>query len=160
MKYFEEPGRNNIDETLKLAEMRALDLGIKNVVVASTKGFTAEKALEVFKDDDVTLTIVGIEREKFDQDLRGRLEEKGHNVCFSKEVSYDFSESYKLAYRRFCEGIKVSVEIPVIAAEEGFVPTDEEVVSIGKWDTAIVVKPAKSDNFSDLRVKELICMPR
>ncbi|MDH5441700.1 MAG: hypothetical protein OEY31_13950, partial [Candidatus Bathyarchaeota archaeon] len=78
MTYFEKPGRENVDETLKLAKERALELGIKNVVVASTRGFTAEKAFEVFKDTDIVLTIVGIGRESFPQDLLGKLEEKGH----------------------------------------------------------------------------------
>jgi hypothetical protein len=160
MTYFENPGRENVDETLKLSKDRALKLGIKNVVVASTRGFTAEKALDFFKDTDINLTIVGIDRGRFPQDMLGKLEEKGHSVCFSREVDYDYPDLVRTAYRRFCEGVKVAVEIPMIAADAGQIPTDNDVVSIGKWDTAMVIKPAKSDNFSDLRVKELICKPR
>ena len=160
MTYFEKPGRENVDETLKLAKERALELGIKNVVVASTRGFTAEKAFEVFKDTDIVLTIVGIGRESFPQDLLGKLEEKGHGVCFSREVSYEYPELVRSAYRRFCEGVKVAVEIPMIAADARLISTEEDVVSVGKWDTAMVIKPAKSDMFSELRIKELICKPR
>ena len=160
MTYFEEPGRQNVDETLSLAKERTLQLGTKNVVVASTRGFTAEKAFEIFKDTDVVLTIVGIGRESFPRDLMGKLEEKGHNVCFSREVSYEYPELVRSAYRRFCEGVKVAVEIPMIAADAGLISTEEDVVSVGKWDTAMVIKPAKSDMFSELRIKELICKPR
>jgi len=160
MTYFEKPGRENVDETLKLARERALELGIKNVVVASTRGFTAEKAFEVFKDTDIVLTIVGIGRESFPQDLLGKLEEKGHGVCFSREVSYEYPELVRSAYRRFCEGVKVAVEIPMIAADARLISTEEDVVSVGKWDTSMVIKPAKSDMFSELRIKELICKPR
>jgi len=160
MTYFEKPGRENVDETLKLSKERALQLGVKNVVVASTRGFTAEKAFEVFKDTDIVLTIVGIGRESFPQDLLGKLEEKGHSVCFSREVSYEYPELVRSAYRRFCEGVKVAVEIPMIAADARLISTEEDVVSVGKWDTAMVIKPAKSDMFSELRIKELICKPR
>lgn len=159
MKYFETPGRENVDKTLDLAGERASKLEIENIVVASTRGFTAEKAFEAFGNDFI-LTIVGIGSRRFDRHLRGRLEERGHNVCFSEEVAYDYPDPVVSAYRRFCEGVKVAVEIAIIAAEEGFVSSDEEVVSIGKWDTAMIIKPAKSDNFSGLRVKELVCKPR
>ncbi|MCW4019958.1 MAG: hypothetical protein NWF14_01830 [Candidatus Bathyarchaeota archaeon] len=159
MTYFEKPGRENVNETLKLAKEKAIKLGIKNVVVASTRGFTAQKAFELFKDSEVTLTIVGIGRESFPSNLLGKMEEQGHSVCFSREVSYEYPELVKLAYRRFCEGVKVAVEIPMIAADAGLISTDEDVVSVGKWDTAMVIKPAKSDRFSDLRIEELICKP-
>jgi len=46
------------------------------------------------------------------------------------------------------------------AVEAGLISADEDVVSVGKWDTALVVKPARSATFSELRVKELICKPR
>lgn len=160
MKYFEEPGRENIDETLKLTKERAIQLEIRNVVVASTRGFTAEKAFELIKDTDIILTVVGIDRGRFPQDLLGQLEEQGHSVCFSREVSYEYPDLVKLAYRRFCEGMKVAVEIPMIAADAGLISTSEDVVAVGKWDTAIVIKPSKSDRFSELRVKELLCKPR
>ncbi len=160
MRYFAEAGRQHVDETLDLAKQTALEQGIKDVVVASTRGFTAQKALEVFEDTDVVLTMVGIDRDRFDQDLRGELEEQGHGVCFSHEVAYEYPDLVVAAYRRFCEGVKVAVEIPMIAADAGLISSDEDVVSVGKWDTALVVKPATSDRFSDLRVRELICKPR
>lgn len=160
MKYFETPGRENIDETLELVKERSEELGIKNVVVASTRGFTAEKAFDVFKETDATLTIVGIGRDSFPKDLLGKLEEEGHNVVFSREVDYDYPDLVKTAYRRFSEGVKVAPEIAMIAVQKGLVTAEEEVISIGKWDTAMVIKPSTSDRFSDLAIKELICKPR
>jgi hypothetical protein len=47
--YFEKAGPENTEETLKLAKMRAEELGIRNVVVASTTGETGVKASKVFK---------------------------------------------------------------------------------------------------------------
>ena len=160
VKYFATPGRENTGKTLELVKKRAEELGIKNVVLASTRGFTAEKAFDAFKETDITLTIVGIGRDSFPKDLYGKLEEEGHNVVFSRETEYDYPDLVKAAYRRFCEGVKVAPEIAMIAAQKGLVSTDEEVISIGKWDTALVIKPSTSDRFSELEIKELICKPR
>ena len=48
--YFEEPGKINTEETLKLAFERGMALGINEVVVASTSGETALKAADIFED--------------------------------------------------------------------------------------------------------------
>ena len=47
--YFENPGVVNTDEALGIAKQRAEELGIKTIAVASTTGYTAVKAVEVFK---------------------------------------------------------------------------------------------------------------
>ena len=44
MTYFETEGKDNIDTTLELVKRTAEELGIRNIVVASTTGFTADKA--------------------------------------------------------------------------------------------------------------------
>ena len=160
MVYYKTPGRGNIEKTLELVKKRAEELGIMNVVVSSTRGFTAEKAFDAFKETDMTLTIVGIGRESFPKDLLGKLEEEGHNVVFSRETTYEYPDMIKTAFRRFSEGVKVAPEIAMIAAQKGLVSTEEEVISIGKWDTAMVIKPSTSDRFSRLEIKELICKPR
>jgi len=159
MTYFETPGRDNIDRTLEIVRNRVKELGVKNIVLASTRGFTAEKAFDVFKETDVKLIVVGIERDSFPQELLGRLEEEGHQVCFSKETDYEYPDLVKTAYRRFCEGMKVAPEIAMIAAEKGVIPEDAKTISIGKWDTAVVLEPAAFSNFSDLRINEVLCMP-
>lgn len=47
--YFEKPGEENTDEVLTLARQRARELGIKTILVASTSGNTAVKAVDVFR---------------------------------------------------------------------------------------------------------------
>jgi len=160
MTYFEVAGKENVGKTLELVKRMAEEHGIRNIIVASITGFTAEKAFEVLKDMNVTLTFVGTERNRFSNDLQKRLEKKGHHVCFSREVSYDYPDLVKNAFRRFSEEVKVAIEIAMIAVQKGFLTTEEDVICMGKWDTALIIKPAKSDNFSELKVRELICMPR
>jgi hypothetical protein len=70
-------------------------------------------------------------------------------------------------------GFKTAIEVSLIAANVGAVPTDEEIISIagtgwlgGGADCAIVVRPAvipKSefiDPENGMEVKEIIAMPR
>ena len=160
MTYYSTPGRENVDTTLAMIKKTAEELGIDDVVIASTTGFTAKKALEAFGSTGVRLTFVGTARERFPSALISELKEKGCNVCFSREVSYDYPDPMKIAYRRFCEGMKVAVEIAMLAAQEGYVSSDKDIISMGKWDTAIIVKPSTSSRFTDLVIRELICKPR
>ena len=51
--YFEEPGINNTETTLKLAIERAKARGIKKMVLASTRGDTARVASERLAGTDV-----------------------------------------------------------------------------------------------------------
>ena len=47
--YFENSGSENTNATLSIAKQRAKELGIKTILVASTEGDTALKALESFQ---------------------------------------------------------------------------------------------------------------
>jgi len=183
--YFEFGGRHNTEATLKLARERAEKRGIKNVVLASITGFSAEKALEIFKDTDIKLTIVGIKGAgfpEFPKDLQERLRRLGHNFCYASDVQYEFPGQVQDALRRFCEGLKVCVEVALVAADAGYVKPGEEIIAIGGTgmlgyekggglDTAIVIEAVKSKDFLQLesifgmkekrrRIREIICKPR
>jgi uncharacterized protein len=47
--YFDKPGKENTEQTLKLAFQKGQQVGINELVVASTTGATAYKALEICK---------------------------------------------------------------------------------------------------------------
>lgn len=158
--YYATRGREHVDQTLRLVKTRSAELGVTDIVIASTRGFTAEKALPLFKGSDRNVVVVGTARERFPQDLLDRLTGEGYAVRFSHEVDYAYPDAVRDAYRRFSEGVKVAVEIAMIAADEGLVPVDRDVIAMGKWDTALVVTPARSDHFAELRVRELLCKPR
>ena len=56
--YFETLGPENTDITFRLARERAHELGIRKIVIASTTGATAKKAMEYFKNDGVQLVVI------------------------------------------------------------------------------------------------------
>ena len=66
--------------------------------------------------------------------------------------------------RRLGEGVKVAVEVSVMAADAGLVPTDREIVALGGTgggpDVALVLQAAHMKNFFDLDIREILCKPR
>ena len=53
--YFTRPGKENTDPTLKIAKERAAQLGIRQVLVASTGGDTGRRAAELFAEHDLVV---------------------------------------------------------------------------------------------------------
>ncbi len=52
--YFDKPGKDNTAKTLELAFARGKDLGLDEVVLATSKGDTAYKALDIFTGFSIT----------------------------------------------------------------------------------------------------------
>lgn len=177
IRYFEEPGYENTEETLRIAKSYAEEAGIRSVVVASTTGFTAQRAAEVFKGFSVVaVTHVSGWREpdsqQFPSDVREKLEADGVEVLTAAHTfsgvdglvsSGSIGRIITDTLRMFCEGMKVAVEITAMAADAGLVRTDEDVIAIagtGKGaDTAIVIKPAISRRLFNMRVKKILAKP-
>ena len=68
------------------------------------------------------------------------------------------------AYMSISTGTKVAVESVLMAADAGYLEMQSDVIAMGGWrggvDTAVVIKPAYSHSFFDLRIREFIAMPR
>ncbi len=181
--YFNKTGSQNTDLTLQAVRKRCLDLGIQEVVIASTHGNTGFKALEIFNGTSIQIIVVGIsysyrsEGWVMDPVIRQQLEDCGAKVLISHHALGDdvnagisgqgiFHPNQIVAetLRRFSQGMKVAVEITIMAAEAGLIGTDHEVISIGGThqgaDTAIVVKPSYARNFLDFEIREILAKPR
>jgi len=180
--YFDKPGSENTDEVLRIARQRAEELGIKTVVVASTKGDTAVRAVEVFKGLKVVCVTHSTgfrepDSQEFTEENRKIVEGKGGIVFTTTHTfagvsravrnkfnTYIIGDIIASTLRIFGDGMKVACEITMMAADAGLVRTDEEVIAIGGTgrgaDTAVVLNPVNSQKFFDLRVKEFLCKPR
>jgi len=179
--YFPEPGKQNTDEVLRLARLRAEELGIKSILVASTTGETALKALEVFKGARVIVVshftgMRGPDTQEFTEENRQKVLSAGSTVLTATHVfsglgramrkkfnMYLFEAAVANTLRLFGQGMKVVCEITLMAADAGLVRTDEDVIVIGGTsrgaDTAVVLRPVNSEDFFDLKVKEILCKP-
>jgi hypothetical protein len=182
--YFEKVGGQNTNELVKLAVERAEELDIKNIVVATTQGGTAIKVQESFSQDTNVVAVTLAEGFSMragwciEPHNREKLLKKGIKVLTGSHALGDgvgsaFSEKYggkpiEEAVRdtlyRFGQGMKVCVEIVLMAADSGLIPMDKEVMAIGGTsdgaDTCIIVKPAYPRTFFDLEIREILCKPR
>jgi len=180
--YFESPGPQNTEKTLKLALIRAKSLGVKDIIVASTKGETGVKALEIFKGHNLIIVThsTGFREadvQELPQEKKEEIESKGGKVLTCQHAfggvnravrkklgTYELDEIIAHTLRIFGEGMKVAVEIILMAADAGLIRADKEVIAIagtGKGaDTALVVKPANAQTFFDLEIREILCKPR
>ena len=65
--------------------------------------------------------------------------------------------------RIFGQGMKVVCEISLMAADAGLVQTGEDIIAIAGTgrgaDTAVVLKPVNTNDFFDLRIREILCKP-
>jgi hypothetical protein len=78
--------------------------------------------------------------------------------------TYEIGVTIANTLRLMGQGMKVVIEISVMAADAGLVRTDEDIIAIGGSgrgaDTAVVLRPVNSNDFFDLKVKEILCKPR
>ncbi len=181
--YFASPGKVNTDRTLQLAKDRASELGIKTILVATTKGDTAVKAATMFKECRVVAVShsagfkepnsqeMTTENMAAFKEMGGGLLTTAHAFGGVERAVRKTLDTYltveivsQTLRSLFGPGIKVVCEIALMAADAGLVRTDEDVVAIAGTsygaDTAVVIRPACAQHFFDLRVKELICKPR
>ena len=65
--------------------------------------------------------------------------------------------------RLFSQGVKVCVEIAMMAADSGLVPVDKPVVSVAGShagsDTAMIITPSTSNRIRDMKLHEILAKP-
>ncbi|MBC7362448.1 MAG: hypothetical protein H5U06_09235 [Candidatus Aminicenantes bacterium] len=179
--YFDEPGEQNTEATLKRAAIRAEELKIKNVVIASASGETALKAFEIFHDCNLIVVThsTGFYKPNYQEmpaEVRRKLEEKGAKVLTCQHAfggvnravrkklgTYELDEIIAYTLRSFGEGMKVAIEVSLMAADAGLVETGVPCIAIGGTekgvDTAVLLKPVNAQNFFDLRIMEILAKP-
>ncbi len=182
--YCDSTGAKNTEQVIAAAKKRAKELNIRDVVVATTHGGTAIRVKEVFADPKLNLVAVGIcegYRENgwcFSNDEKLRLEKSGIKPLITSHalgdgVASSFTEKsggksieeiVRDTLYRFGQGMKVCVEIVLMAADAGLIPMDHEVMAIAGTsdgtDTCIVVKPAYPRKLYELEVREIVAKPR
>jgi len=150
--YFEKPGREHTDAVAQAVRSRCVELGIEHEVVASDSGATGLTFWEVLQGTGVVLVSVaehagyrGGDAPSLSSEKRREQEEKGINVLIcahalsgvARSISSTFGgvshvEIIAHTLRLFGgPGIKVAVEVAVMAADAGLVPTDREIIAVG-----------------------------
>ncbi len=185
--YFDTPGAANTADAARFAVERAQESGIRTIVVASTTGKTAEVFAAAVKGTGLELVVVshvvGFTKPgvwEFDAATAERLRTEGVRIVTGTHalsgLERAISRSAKLGgssrtevvaetlRRTVAIGLKVAVECVLIAADQGVVGMEKEVIAAGGTatgaDTVCVIRPAHTANFFDLQVREIVAMPR
>lgn len=176
--YFDNPGKENTEEVINLVLERAKARNIQKIILASTTGYTAKLFLTAVEDKDIQLVVVPWqfslreEGNRFPQELVKQLQEKKHIVHFSTMLlSSGLSELYgtntqtALAniLRVLGQGMKVCVEITMMACDGGCIKMGEKVIVVAGShvgaDFAVVASAAPSSKVTELKINKIICKP-
>jgi hypothetical protein len=183
--YFEKPGEINTLAVIEAVKTRALELDIREVVIASTSGKAGAAMAEALQDTNIKIIVVThqygtTEEGKWDMESQyvSRLNEMEVEIVsqshlFSgveKSLSKDTGGVSRIEIvadtlrKLFGKGFKVAVEVVLMAADSGALSMESDVIAVGGTangaDVACVIKPAHSNNFYGLQIREVICMPR
>ncbi len=180
--YFDKQGRENTQRTLEIARARAEELGIETILVATTRGDTGVHAAQFLQGFNVIVVTHStgfkeLNTQELTDDNRAAIEAAGATIltCMhafgginravrKKLGTYELDEIIAYTLRIFGQGMKVCVEMALMAADAGLVTTGQPVVTVAGTgrgaDTAVVLRPANAQDFFDLRVMEILCKPR
>ena len=181
---FDKGGEHNTDATLQVARERALALGIRQVVVASSHGDTARRAHALLAPAGIRVIAVSIchswESQGWTMSAETKAELSALGVvvhtgihALGDTVGSAFTEKYggrapeeivRDTLYCFSQGMKVAVECLLMAADAGLLDMGQEVIAIAGTgsgaDTAIVCKPAYPRTFHKLEIREVLAKPR
>jgi hypothetical protein len=179
--YFEKPGKENTDAVLELVNRHSRESGIKTVIVASYRGYTAGRAVQIL--DGMKIIVVAGFLEPTGKNLSETFTQGDEDLIKSKATvliathlfsgvnramrkKFDSSSPGEIiaqALRMVGTGVKVGIECTVMAADAGLVSTEEDVIAVAGTisgaDTAIVLRPVNSQDLFNLKVKEILCKP-
>ena len=181
--YFEKPGPENTAACVAAAVARAEELGVRYLVVASSSGDTAEALRAAVGQRQMQVVCVTYHAgfhggdDALPLQRRKELRDQGIEVVICSHALSGVERAIKnklgttgpleiMAHtlRCFGQGVKVAVEIAVMAADSAAVPTDEDIICLGGsgtgCDAAVVLRAAHQNNFFDLRVKEMVALVR
>jgi len=180
--YFPSPGPAHTRAVLEAAARRAKERKIDLVLVATCSGNTALLARDIFPAEVQIIAITHVagfaapNTQELTEVNRAALTGKGIPIFTGQHAfggvgravrnklnTYQVDEIMAYTLRTFGQGTKVAIEIALMTADAGLVRTDQDVIAIGGsaegCDTALVVQPANSYRFFDLKVREVICKP-
>lgn len=177
MKIFENPGKKNTAETMKLAFDYASQHGIKNILFATTTGWTAHQLPENHRDFNVVC--VGESwgcndpgMNPMGDSVMEEIRSMGVKLIFAPHAFTAAGTRNGLvsppaiiadSLRMFSQGTKVCVEISAMALDCGAIPYGEECVAMGGTsmgvDTAMVLTPAHCNAILDTKIHTMLCKP-
>lgn len=183
---FENKGWENTPEVAKLVCQYAKEKGIKHVVIASKTGYTTDIFMEEFAREGVDVHFVNVThcygdlgpgQCEMQKEKRAELTKAGVSVITATHALSGAERGIvnmfggtspailiAQALKMLGQGMKVGVEISLMAMDNGAVPYGEEIIAVGGCghgaDYAISLIPGHSNNLFETKVIDIICKPR
>jgi hypothetical protein len=185
MKVFEKPGRENTDETCRIAIERATAMGNAPLVASTTTGAAGARLCEIAKEMGFGGKVVIVTHaygsikpgeNAMKPEHRAVMEEYGATLVTAAHVlsgveramSSKFQGVYPAeiianSLRMLSQGIKVVVEIGSMALDNGAIPYGVPIVCAGGTggglDTVVTMNPAHANKIFETSIHEVLCMP-
>jgi hypothetical protein len=184
--YFDKPGPQNTDEALSIAKKYADKFGVKDIIVASTTGGVAEKAIAIFHPNNYNLVVVAHSyyfvnvktRQEFPEEKMEEIKKKGAKILMTTHAMGGIERSIRISLKQWCpvdliallyreqfsQGTKVCIEIASMAVDAGLIEDlEKDIICVGGTgrgaDTVCLIKPAPTSAFDKLRVKAILAKP-
>ncbi len=180
--HWKTKGPTNTDATVNVAVEAARQRGIRHLVVASNTGATVQRMLQ---HDVQGLNIVCVTHHvgfrkpgeiEMTPENREELAGQGVQMLTTTHVLAGVDRAARFKFggmyppeimaetlRMFGQGVKVGVEIGIMALDAGMIPYGEDVIAVGGSgtgaDAACVIRPAHSTAAFDVKVMDILCRP-
>jgi|LDZU01.1.fsa_nt_gi hypothetical protein len=175
IEYFLTTGEINSEKTLEIAHKRLQENDIHTVIIASSYGDTGLAVVNKLKDMPINVIVISIDRHwdgimRLSPDIKMKIESSG-NTVYKGAMPFEYHRFTKEpgvkliadTLRRFGEGMKVCVEIILMAVSGELVADGEKVLAIAGThrgaDTAIVATAAPIYYFNRFEINEILCKP-
>ena len=180
--YFEQKGKDNTEKALQIAKEEALKRGIKYLVVASTRGETGLRAARMLQGMDMKLVVVthstGHTEESvqlLSEEMRKEIESLGGVVFIGTDTLTSWEKVMRArewfspqalisaVLRMFGQGMKVCVEIVVMARDANLIPVEDVIAVAGSGggaDTVAVIAAKSTNRFFEIKIREILAKPK
>jgi len=184
MTVFSKPGLENTEEALRIALQAASEKNLP-IVMASNTGTTVETLLRLQKETGLSAPIVMVGQVygfakpgtvALTDAMRAKLEAENVRIVLAahalsgaeRSISRKFGGVYPAelvanALRMFSQGVKVCVEIGMMAMDCGALEYGKSAVAVGGTgrgaDTVCILTPSYTADFLSTKIHEILCKP-
>jgi hypothetical protein len=168
--YFNEPGSKNTESVIQAVSEKIDETGIKTVIIASTSGKTAIQFAKALKGK---ANLIAVSYKKISPENIQELKNLGVTVCNFENYLPLHEMGKELVRNTFYtlgQGIKVCVEVVLIAVDKGIISPGQDVIAVGGTgggsDSAAIIKATSTadmlgpDIQKRLEIREIFAMPR
>lgn len=182
LKIFEAPGASCTREALAIALEAAKTHDIHTLVLPSTTGESALAALEMAQEVIEIIAVSHVHsfspqrEDAMTQAMRQQLKEEGIHVVTAahalsgaeRSLSNRFNgvmpvEIIAHTLRMFSQGVKVAVEVSLMACDAGCVEPGKAVIALGGTgrglDSVIILRPQPTHRALDIHIDALLAKP-